>query len=87
MANEPKFVELTDAIHSGLENMNKWYQKIDDTDAYFICLSQCSQLVDVRCLLCPFSALDPNWKLAYTEEEWNKEAFEAGRKQLVKVVR
>jgi len=42
-ASTLRFAELHDAIHSGLENMNKWYQKTDDTDAYFICLGQCSQ--------------------------------------------
>ena len=40
-ASTPKFAELEDAIHSGLDNMNKWYQKTKDTDAYFICLGQC----------------------------------------------
>jgi len=43
MADMPKFAELKDAIHSGLENMNKWYQKTEDTDVYFICLGQYSQ--------------------------------------------
>ena len=36
---------------------------------------------------CPFSALNPNWKTAYMEEEWDKTFFNAGQKQLVKVVR
>jgi hypothetical protein len=31
-----------DVIHGGLENLQKWYNKTDDTDAYFICLSKCS---------------------------------------------
>ena len=36
-----KFAELKNTIHSSLDNMNKWYQKTEDTDAYFICLGQC----------------------------------------------
>jgi len=40
MASEPEFDKLTDAIHGGLDNIRKWYQKIDDSDAYFICLGK-----------------------------------------------
>ena len=42
MANTSRFHELADAIHGGLENLHKWYNKTDDTDAYFICLGKCS---------------------------------------------
>lgn len=42
MANAPKFSELREAINSGLENMDKWYRKTNNTDAYFICLGECS---------------------------------------------
>ena len=38
MADLPKFSELGHAIRKGLENINKWYRKVNDTDAYFICL-------------------------------------------------
>ena len=38
MADLPKFAEVEHAIHKGLENTIKWYRKVDDTDAYFICL-------------------------------------------------
>ena len=41
MANASKFNELKEAIHGGLENMDKWCCKTDDTDAYFICLGKC----------------------------------------------
>ena len=41
MANTPKFYELADAIHGGLENIRKWYHKTNDTDVYFVCLGQC----------------------------------------------
>jgi hypothetical protein len=39
MANHSKFSEISDAISIGIENLNKWYRKIDDTDVYFICLA------------------------------------------------
>lgn len=42
MAAHPKFANISDAIDAGLENLNKWYQKIDDTDVYFICLGACT---------------------------------------------
>lgn len=32
-------------------------------------------------------ALDPNWKLAYAEEQWDEEFFHVGVAQLGKVVR
>src|SRR3954454_1567176 len=38
MANDPKFQVVEDAIQAGLKNLGKWYQKVDDTDVYFICL-------------------------------------------------
>jgi hypothetical protein len=34
-----KFSEIVAAIRSGLDNLEKWYRKTDQTDAYFICLS------------------------------------------------
>jgi hypothetical protein len=39
MAKHNRFQDVTAAIDAGLENIRKWYQKVDDTDAYFICLS------------------------------------------------
>jgi len=49
MANHPKFSEVEQSIYKGIENLDKWYNKVNDTDAYFICLrmyphpSHCSQ--------------------------------------------
>ena len=34
----PKFEEVSSAISMALENVNKWYCKVDESDAYFICL-------------------------------------------------
>jgi hypothetical protein len=38
MANNPKFALISHAIKAGLENLCKWYRKVDDTNVYFICL-------------------------------------------------
>jgi hypothetical protein len=38
MADHPKFSEVEHAICKGLKNIDKWYCKVNDTDAYFICL-------------------------------------------------
>lgn len=38
MAELPKYYEVEHAIRKGLENIDKWYRKVNDTDAYFICL-------------------------------------------------
>ena len=38
MAELPKFSEVKDAIQKGLESLNKYHGKVNDTDAYFICL-------------------------------------------------
>jgi hypothetical protein len=38
MAKHPKFFEVEHGIHKGLKNIEKWYHKVNDTDAFFICL-------------------------------------------------
>lgn len=38
MAANKKFVHIADALDAGLKNLDKWTQKTDDTDVYFICL-------------------------------------------------
>jgi len=35
-----KFSEVEGAIRKGLANLDKWYSKVMDTDAYFICLGK-----------------------------------------------
>jgi hypothetical protein len=35
-----KFAIMSDAIKSGLKNLQKWYRKMDDTDVYFVCLGE-----------------------------------------------
>ncbi|KAJ7861151.1 hypothetical protein B0H13DRAFT_2355218 [Mycena leptocephala] len=39
MAATEKFEDMRDSINAGLENLEKWYGKTDDTDVYFICLA------------------------------------------------
>jgi hypothetical protein len=41
MATHPKFSEVENSIQKGIENLDKWYNKVNDTDAYFICLRMC----------------------------------------------
>jgi len=48
MANTPKFNKLSHAINGGLENLEKWYHKTNNTNAYFICLGKCSQFFDIN---------------------------------------
>jgi Mg2+ and Co2+ transporter CorA len=38
MAKLSKFFEIEGAIRKGIENIDKWYRKVNDTDAFFICL-------------------------------------------------
>ena len=38
MVELPKFSKIKQAISKGLEIIDKWYCKVNDTDAFFICL-------------------------------------------------
>jgi len=38
MARSSKFSAMENTILLGLNNVEKWYRKTDDTDVYFICL-------------------------------------------------
>ena len=39
MAKQPRFHDVKDVITHGVQNMKKWYRKVDNTSsAYFICL-------------------------------------------------
>ena len=90
MANHPKFSEVENSIHKGIENLNKWYNKVNDTDAYFICLCMClcNFIPITRDLLTlGFTVLDPNVKNAYALDKWDAESYAAGMVQLEIVVR
>ena len=39
MVEQPRFYDIKKAITQGVQNMKKWYYKVDNTlAAYFICL-------------------------------------------------
>lgn len=38
MARVPKFQDFKPALEAGLDNLRKWYRKVNETDVYFICL-------------------------------------------------
>ena len=40
MAAVSSFSEIKAPIHAGLKNLGKWYRKTDDTNIYFILLSE-----------------------------------------------
>jgi len=51
MAEQPKFRDVKDAITNGVDNLKKWYRKVDHTSAaYFICLGMCSILLTCKLL-------------------------------------
>ncbi|KAG1824515.1 uncharacterized protein BJ212DRAFT_1295664 [Suillus subaureus] len=39
MAGSSKFANFSTTIDSGIDNLHKWYHKINETDVYFICLA------------------------------------------------
>ena len=87
MAELPKFSEVEHAMRKGLENIDKWYRKVNETDAYFICLG--TSIVSSgphQYLLLLWQALDPTLKTAYAKEKWQWEFYEAGLRRLEEVV-
>jgi hypothetical protein len=87
MADLPKFSDVEHAIRKGLQNIDKWYRKVNDTDAYFICLGMLGfPLRSHSFLYLPLQALDPNIKTAYAKEKWQPEFYEAGLRRLEEVV-
>jgi hypothetical protein len=82
-----RFAEISPAIRAGIDNLDKWYRKTDDTDAYFICLGKYHQcLCDGMKSYLELLVLDPNVKLAYAEDKWDSEAREDGIARLEAVV-
>jgi hypothetical protein len=63
MANVSKFSKLKGAITHGLANMDKWYRKTNNTNAYFICLGKSSFLLDVNLFNDQFQPLTPTGSL------------------------
>jgi hypothetical protein len=73
MRNISKFSDLAGAINAGLQNVNKWYRKSDDTDIYFVCLGTFKACFFELNVSKHFSALNPNCKMAYVEDKWDNE--------------
>src|SRR5260370_29041025 len=48
MANLPKFSEVKDVIGKGLKSLEKYHGKVNNTNAYFLCLCR-SYDSDLRC--------------------------------------
>lgn len=78
MEKHPKFAELAENIHGGLENMLKWYRSTDDSLAYFVCL----RMYTLNTIVCrndtnfSWTVLDPKWKDWYVKKMWDSEAFD-----------
>ena len=85
MAKHDRFERVHAAIDAGLENLQKWYRKVDDTDAYFISLGS-SSFVHLDWYWLISQVLDPNIKLAYAEAKWDSEYYEMGLRRLEAVV-
>ena len=87
MANHLRFYEISDAIHAGLGNLEKWYRKTDDTDAYFICLGKSSRWAQrIFAESLGVIVLDPNVKLAYAEDKWDAKQLQDAIDRLESVV-
>jgi hypothetical protein len=85
MAELPQFSELKGTLWKGLANLDKWYYKVNDTDAYFICLGICHNSF-LNSLIMYSLVLDPNFKTAYAKSKWQPEIFEAAMEHLGEVV-
>ena len=76
MANHPKFAEVEGPLHKGIENLEKWYHKVNDTNAYFICLGVLALSVVLN--INRLAVLDPNVKNPYAQDKWDEESYSAG---------
>jgi hypothetical protein len=57
MAEHPDFVEMKEPIQAGIENLHKWYWKVDKSDAAFIALGNVqSNAIYLIIKTWPFSA-------------------------------
>ena len=90
MVNLPRFSKMQEAIKKGSDNLEKWYNKVNDTDAYFICLGAYLTLfwceIFFCCWLFYWSVLDPNVKNEYALDKWSTDSYAAGMAWLEFVV-
>jgi hypothetical protein len=82
MAAIDRFADMKDSINCGLENLDKWYRKTNDTDVYFICLGTIASFTFNYFDLTSLRALDPNYKTEYAEHQWDPEPFIDGMSKL-----
>jgi hypothetical protein len=82
MAAIDRFSDMKDSISCGLENLEKWYRKTNDTDVYFICLGTTASFSFINFDLISLRALDPNYKTEYAEHQWDREPFINGMDKL-----
>ena len=83
MADLPKFSEVKDAIHKGLESLNKCHGKVNDTDTYFICLCKSTNIHNLINNL----VLNPNVKNVYALDKWETDAYIKAMSWLKDIVR
>jgi len=69
MVDISKFSEVKDSIQKGLESLNKYHEKVNDTDAYFICLCRWSHSLSLSLLkLNTFSSRSKHQECVRTRE-------------------
>jgi hypothetical protein len=59
MAKNPKYAQIIPRLEAGLSNLCKWYQSLDDSSIYFICL-----ILDPRVKMAYFQK---HWEDEYPE--------------------
>jgi hypothetical protein len=82
MVEQHRFRDVKDAITQGVNNLQKWYRKVDNTSsAYFICLGASPHAC---CLtqLTFLEVLDPNVKDLYCRHRWEPDQYAAGMASL-----
>ena len=80
---DAKYIPIHNALSAGLNNMQKWYRKADDTSIYFI---SHGTYLSMFVITDPFLVLDPTRKLTYVEAAWEYERIESNMQRLRKVV-
>ena len=87
LCDDDKYFPVKHALDAGLENMAKWYWKMDDTSIYFI--SHGIAFPFFMILICfdqNVTVLDPTCKLSYLNIAWEPEFIETGMMHLRKIV-
>lgn len=64
------------ALHAGIELLEKYYRRADDTDVYFIAHGTTRTTISTVSHVC--LVLDPVLKLGYLEAAWDQEYLDKG---------